>query len=160
VPGFKPAHSYSARRGGLPCAAGQPADWATTWQPGPVVEAAHGAGVGRAPDAFATWSPRSGHARGGWAARLVRMFRQTRCLEKGTVSTVRAAATRLTRWRRLGLTRATARRAGVERRWRGDVPRWRRHSGHGWQGPAVPEGKGEGEAHATCEPRRTEDRLT
>jgi hypothetical protein len=43
------------------------------------------------------------------------------------------------------------------------VPWWQRCSGHGWhrwQGPAVPEEKGEGEAHATCESRRTEDRLT
>jgi hypothetical protein len=43
------------------------------------------------------------------------------------------------------------------------VPWWQRCSGHRWhrwQGPAVPEEKGEGEAHATCESRRTEDRLT
>jgi hypothetical protein len=67
---------------------------------------------------------------------------------------------RLTRWWRRGLTRAAARRAGVEWRRRGDVPRWRRCSDHGrrrWRGPAAPEERGEGEAHATCEPRRTED---
>jgi hypothetical protein len=70
---------------------------------------------------------------------------------------------RLTRRRRRGLTRAAARRAGAERRRRGDVPRWWRrsdHRWHQWRGPAVPEEKGEGEVHATCESRRREDRLT
>jgi hypothetical protein len=74
-----------------------------------------------------------------------------------------AAATRLMRWWWRGLTRAAARCARAERKRHGDVPRWRRRSGHGkywWRGPAVLEGKGEGEAHTTCEPRRPEDRLT
>jgi hypothetical protein len=46
---------------------------------------------------------------------------------------------------------------------RDDVQQWRRRSGDGWrrwQGPAVLKEKGEDEAHANCEPRRTEDRLT
>jgi hypothetical protein len=94
-------------------------------------------------------------ARSGGATWLVRVLQLTRCPGKDCVSTVRAAATHLTRWRQRGLTRATTRRAGAERRRRGDVPWWQRRSGHGWhwwQGPAVPKGKGEGEVQATCEP--------
>jgi hypothetical protein len=124
VPGFKPAHGL----------------WRKEWQPAtrdrPTIWLGHslaarssrgdgprrGSGA-RAPDAFATWSPHGGHARGGEAARLVRVLRRTRCPEKGGMSTVRAAATRLTRWQRRGLSRATARRAGEERR----------RSDHGWR---------------------------
>jgi hypothetical protein len=125
----------------------RPADWATAWSSrggGPRC----GSGA-RASDALTAW--------------LVRVFRWTTCPEKGSVSTVRVAAMRQTRWRHRGLTRVAARRAGAERRWRGDVPRWRRrstHRWHRWWGPVVQEGKGKGEAHATCEPRRMEDRLT
>jgi hypothetical protein len=120
VHGPNPACSYSARLSGLPRVAG----WATAWRPGPTMEAAPGAGAGRA------------------AARLARVLRRTRCPRNCGVSTVRAAATCLTRWWWRWLTRAAARRAGAERRWRGDVPRWRRRSGHGrrrWWGPAAPE---------------------
>jgi hypothetical protein len=148
VSGFKPAHCYSAS---VAACHVRPADQPTgPWPGGPVQ-------LRRQPAA-----PERG-ARGGGAARLVRVLRRTRCPRKGGVSTMRAATTRLMRWRRRGLTRAAARRAGAERRRRGDVPRcqWRfAHGWHRWRGPAVPEGKGEGEAHATCEPRRTEDRLT
>jgi hypothetical protein len=111
----------------------------------------------------APWSPCSGHARVGGVARLARVRRQTRCIGKGSTSIVGVAATCLTRWRWRGLTRATAWRAGAERRRPDDVQRWRSRSGdgwHQWRGPAVLEEKGEGEAHANCEPRRTEDRLT
>jgi hypothetical protein len=162
-PRVKPAHGYSATRGGLPCAVGRISGWAMAWWCGPAAEVPHGTGAARAPDAFAAWSSRGGHAHGGRAARLVCMLQWTRCPKKGGVSTMRAAATRLMRWRRRGLTRAAARRAGVERRWHSSVPQWRRHSSHGWHwwwGPALLEGKGEGETHATCEPRCTEDRLT
>jgi hypothetical protein len=158
--GWKLARGYSVRRGGLPHAAGRPSGWATAWWPGPAEEAARGAGAGRTSDALTVWSPRGGHARSSGVVWLVCVLRRTRCLEKGGVSTVRAAATHLTRWRWRGLTRAAAQRAGVERRRHGDVPQWQRCSGHGWQGPAVPEEKGEGEAHATCESQRTEDQLT
>jgi hypothetical protein len=88
------------------------------------------------------WSPRGGHAHGGGAARLARVLLRTRCPGNSGMSTVRAEAMRLTRWRQRGLTRAAARRAGVEQRRRGDVTRWRRRSGHGrhqWRGPTVPE---------------------
>jgi hypothetical protein len=52
---------------------------------------------------------------------------------------------------------------GAEWRRRDDVQQRRRRSSDGWrrwQGPAVPEEKGEDEAHTNCESRRTEDRLT
>jgi hypothetical protein len=159
---FKPAAQCWAESGPwLQCKARRPTSWLGH---GLVARSSCGGGPARhASDALAVWSPRGGHARDGGAARLAHMLHWTRCPGNSGVSTMRAAATRLTRrWRR-GLTRAAARSAGAERRQCGDVPRWRRRSGHGWrqwQGPASQEGKGEGEAHATCEPRRTEDWLT
>jgi hypothetical protein len=38
--GPKSSRGYSARPGGLPCAVGQKAGWATAWRPGPAAEAA------------------------------------------------------------------------------------------------------------------------
>jgi hypothetical protein len=116
------------------------------WQSGPAAEAACGAGAGRAPDALTMWSPRGGHAHGD----KVSQKRQREHREGGGNAPDEVVAVR-------------AGRAGVEQRRRGDVPRWRRCPDHGWRwwrGPAVLEGKGEGEAHATCEPRCTEDLLT
>jgi hypothetical protein len=116
-----------------------------------------------APDELAAWSPRSGHAHDSGVGRLARVLRRTRCPRNGGKSTAGAAAMRLMRWRGRWLTQAVARRVRVKRRRHDDVPWWRRRSGHRWRwwrGPAVLEEKGEGEAHATCEPRRTEDRPT
>jgi hypothetical protein len=167
---FKPAAQWRAESGPrLQCKAWRPA--MRSW---PTSRLGHGLAawsirrggprrgsrtrVGHTHGMVTAWWPR---ARGG-AARMSRVLRRIRCPRNGGMSTVRAAATCLMRWWRRGLTRAAARRAGVERRRCGDVPRWRRRSSHGWHrwwDPAAPEGKGEGEAHATCEPRRTEDWL-
>jgi hypothetical protein len=140
-------------------AADRQADWATAWRPGPAEDAARGAGAG----ALAAWSLRGGHTCGDGVARLVHVLRRTRCLRNGGASTVGAVATRLTRWRWRWLTQTATRRVGAERRQHGDVQRWRRCSGDGWRwwrGPAMPNEKGEGEAHANWKPRRMEDRLT
>jgi hypothetical protein len=48
-------------------------------------------------DALTAWSPHGGHTHDGGTARLAHVLRRIRCPRNGGVSTVRAAATRLTR---------------------------------------------------------------
>jgi hypothetical protein len=76
------------------------------------------------------WSPRGGHMHGGVASPGSPTDKVSR---EGGVSTVGAAATRLTRWRQRGLTQAVGRREGEEGWWLIDIPRW-------WRGPVAGEG--------------------
>jgi hypothetical protein len=79
----------------------------------------------------------------GGVTRLVRMLWRTRCPRNGDASTVGVAAAMA--------HPSSGSMCGGRAVACDDVQRWRRCSDdewHWWHGPAVPEEKGEGEAHA------------
>jgi hypothetical protein len=104
---------------------------------------------------LAAWSPRGGAASLRAPADKVSRKRRREHREGGSDAPDEVAAVRahLSRGSTCGGRVEVARRCPTV----AEVLRSRRRQ---WRGPTAPEERGEGEAHATCEPQRTEDRLT
>jgi hypothetical protein len=124
-----PARGYSARLGGLPRSADRPAGWATAWQPGPAAEAARSAASPRAATNKVSQKRRCEHREGVGDAPDEVVVARAHPSSDSTCG------------------------GGVEEAQRcptvAEALRSRRRR---WLGPAAPEERGEGEAHATCKP--------